>query len=302
VIEVKIPGVKGAYNATMIEYNEGYLMAFRYDVYTVPITQKTLKQNIGTILLDEKFRPKGPWHPCLGPDAYDPRLLKINDTIYMTFSSRDPLVPLEDPSCILNLCTLEDTGERFRINHHVILRAPFQLWWEKNWPPFEYRGKLLFEYTIYPQLIVDPSIENGLCEQVYDNTRIYPREEDNWNFGEIRGGTPAVLVDDVYLGFFHSCLKDTATLKSVYYAGAYTFAKEPPFDLQTISPKPLQHPSLYTSPKTPLTDSNVLFPGGLVVKNDKIYVCCGENDGAIKILVINKGKLFKSLKRVNLFQ
>ncbi len=66
----------------------------------------------------------------------------------------------------------------------------------------------------------------------------------HWEWGPIRGGTQAFLVDGEYLSFFHSS-KDMRSAHSPkdkishYFMGAYTFNPNPPFNITRISPEPI---------------------------------------------------------------
>lgn len=298
IIEIKIPGLKGAYNPSFIDFEDGYLMAFRYDTYKHPIALHLgdFYQYIGIVLLDKNFNPKGPWQPCIGNRTYDPRLLKIDDTIYMIFASASPSDPNSNLSSRLNLCTINYSEDGISIFNLNALNVSFQKKWEKNWVIFNYNHQILLEYEISPHVVLQPSLLNGSCIELIfdDNTKII-----KWPFGIIRGGTPALLVDGKYLGFFHSSQVDPYTRKYTYYVGAYTFLNAPPFTIDQVSATPFFHPDFYSTPKNAKTHSRVVFPGGFVVKKDKIYLCYGENDDAIKIMVLDKKGLFDSMRNVN---
>ena len=121
-------------------------------------------------------------------------------------------------------------------------------------------------------------------------------------FGE---GHLLFLIEDHYLTFFHSSRVEISSVSGgyqelrAYYVGALTFESEPPFYLKSISQSAISHPNFFTSPKTPLTDSLVVFPCGLVVEGNRIVVSYGENDGCIKIMELDKEKLYKSLVTVD---
>lgn len=297
IIEINIPGLKGAYNASLVDFEDGYLMAFRYDVYKEPIGLyiNDFYQYIGVILLDENFKPKSPWQTCIGNRTYDPRLLKVDDTIYMIFASSAPSDPHSCVSSRLNLCTINYSEEGIAVSNLNALNAPFQQKWEKNWVLFSYDSTIFLEYTISPHVILQPSILDGSCiDLIFNDSQII-----QWPFGIIRGGTPALLVDDKYLGFFHSSQIDPDTHKYTYYIGAYTFLNTPPFTIDQVSSSPFFHPDFFSTPKNAKTTSEVVFPGGFVIKNDKIYLCYGENDDAIKIMILDKKKLFASMRNID---
>ena len=206
IIEIKIPGLKGAYNPSIVDFEDGYLMAFRYDTYKEPIGLylDDFHQYIGVILLDQDFNPKGHWLPCVGNRTYDPRLLKVNKTIYMIFASPAPTDPNSNHSSRLNLCKIFYTEDKVFVSDQHALNVSFQNNWEKNWVLFSYHNQLLLEYMISPQIILQPSLHDGSCAELVFDENENQMGNIEWPYGIIRGGTPAILVDGKYLGFFHS--------------------------------------------------------------------------------------------------
>jgi predicted GH43/DUF377 family glycosyl hydrolase len=215
----------------------------------------------------------------------------------MIFASAKPGDAHSCHSSRLNLCTLQYSDNGIGVSNLNALTAPFQQLWEKNWVLFNHDNKILMEYTISPQVILEPSIEDGSCTAVLNSNESHPHIL--WPYGLIRGGTPALLVDGEYLSFFHSSKLNPHTNIYTYYIGAYTFAAEPPFGLTKISSLPFSHKDFYSTPKNAKTTSDVIFPGGFVLKNNKIYLCYGENDDAIKIMVIDKNKLYTTMQHVH---
>jgi predicted GH43/DUF377 family glycosyl hydrolase len=121
-----------------------------------------------------------------------------------------------------------------------------------------------------------------------------------WRWGEIRGGTPAALLDDEYFAFFHSSinLKSDCTVNSKlhYFIGAYTFSAQPPFEVIKISPSPLIAKGMYTKSNYSM---RVAFPGGYAVNNDDIYLAYGKDDWSIWIAKMSKKALLKSMISVD---
>lgn len=294
-----IPKVAGAYNASIIEFEEGFLMAFRYDKYKLPIYSNLNEfyQHIGLIQLDQQFHPIYPWTLCkeVGNRAYDPRLIKVGDSIYLIYTSARPSDAHSSLSSQLCFTKVHPLGRGFKVDFPKPLQKEGQQNWEKNWVPFNYENELMLAYTINPHEIIRPSLEDGLC------THLFKTEPPiTWNFGLIRGGTPAILIDNEYLAFFHSSQRNPENGRYTYYIGAYTFESTPPFSLTRISYKPFSHPDFYTTPETPLSTSLVLFPAGLAIKDNLIFVSYGENDGAIKVMEIDKQLLDESLRPVEI--
>jgi hypothetical protein len=74
-----------------------------------------------------------------------------------------------------------------------------------------------------------------------------------WGYGDMRGGTPAVYLNDSrYLSFFHSTndITTNGTQLKTYVFGAYVLDSKPPFSIQAISRQPPVHESMYTGPWT----------------------------------------------------
>ena len=153
---------------------------------------------------------------------------------------------------------------------------------EKNWSPFEYNGDLLLIYSIHPHLIFRPLDGTNTCE-----TFASTKGAIEWNWGELRGGSPALLIGDEYLSFFHSC-KSMPTAHSNgkqidhYFMGAYTFSAQPPFNVTRISPEPIVGKDFYHGPlHNTWKPLHVVFPGGFIFDNDYAWVFYGRQDHEI---------------------
>lgn len=294
---IDIPDAPWAYNASFIEYEEGFLMVFRYDTYKLPIPSNLpdFHNHVGLVQLDANFKPLKKWTFCkiLGNRAYDPRIFRLGNKIYILYASSAHDAPHPWISSTLCLTEVQKVANEFQVGFPLALKVPSQNKWEKNWVPFIYQNSLALSYTINPHLVVKPSFEDGLCSSL-STTSSLPRL---WKYGPIRGGTPAILVDGEYLAFFHSPTHSPIRGNCTYHMGAYTFQANVPFSLTKISPRPLSHPEFYTF-KSPVNPSHVVFPAGIVIKDETIYVCYGENDACIKVIEIDKQGLYRSLTAI----
>jgi hypothetical protein len=175
---------------------------------------------------------------------------------------------------------------------------PFEGWserWEKNWVPFVYDGKLLFAYSIVPHRILQP-VADGACTTI-SNTR----SQIKWFWGQLRGGTPALLDGNEYLAFFHSSKKIATTHSNGkpmphYVMGAYTFAARPPFEITRISAEPIVGQHFYEGPAyntwKPL---RVVFPGGYLVDDKYVWIVYGRQDFELWVAQLDKKGLYDSL-------
>lgn len=292
------------YNGSIIQYGEGYLLAYRYDIYRTP-TKENLQHNVTSpqskhfpyfqqyiclVQLNKNFQvvDKKPYFCSeLGNRSYDPRLVYIADELFLIYTCARS----EDIDSLRSswMCTskVHSDGKGFKCDPPLPLQLEPHTQFEKNWVPFDYNRTLHLGYTINPHVVLSSSPE-GNCSIIHKTSPSISKD-----FGIIRGGTPAILVDGEYLAFFHS------VLNGVYSMAAYTFEASPPFHLTRISPQVITHPDFYSTPKSnPISSYNVVFPAGIVADGDRIIVSYGENDVAVKVVEFDKKLLIKSLQPI----
>jgi hypothetical protein len=173
---------------------------------------------------------------------------------------------------------------------------------EKNWVPFEYEQKLLLAYSLVPHKIFTPVFGTGHCDTVVSSTSAI-----EWEWGELRGGTAALLDEGNYLSFFHSSQK-IATVHSHgkeifhYFMGAYTFAPTMPFNITHISPEPIVGKRFYEGAtyKPYWKPVQVVFPCGFIADDNYIWVTYGRQDHEMWVTTLDKRKLYASLVPVYL--
>ncbi|MBI2743547.1 MAG: hypothetical protein HYX48_06490 [Chlamydiales bacterium] len=167
-----------------------------------------------------------------------------------------------------------------------------QQFWQKNWTPFEWNKTLLFSYMINPHEIIYPNLKSGECYRIYET-----EAPITWEFGTLRGSTPAMLVDGEYLAFFHSGIlahSDVSWGEECwhYFMGAYTFSASPPFGLTQITTLPIVGKDFYTKSNHL---KRVIFPGGFVTSGSHIHVAYGKDDCEMWIATLDKEALKKAL-------
>jgi predicted GH43/DUF377 family glycosyl hydrolase len=140
---------------------------------------------------------------------------------------------------------------------------------EKNWLWWFHQDRLTVLYQSNPWKTAQ------FGEKWEDAT---PYEHDfgaAWGYGDIRGGTPPVLMDGLYWTFFHSSVPWVSRFRR-YYMGAVAFEAEPPFTPLLITHEPLLigNQNDRWAPGKPL----VVFPCGARIKDDKWLVTYGIND------------------------
>ena len=124
----------------------------------------------------------------------------------------------------------------------------------------------------------------------------------NWDWGVLRGGSPALIVGDEYLAFFHSSINFPSVYsngkKTLHYVmGVYTFSREPPYNLTRISPEPIVGKNFYhgRNDYTLWKPLHVVFPGGYIYDDRYIWVVYGRQDHEVWVAKLDKTMLLDSL-------
>lgn len=304
--KLSIPGFEHAYNPSIVRYDGKLLLSFRI----TPNPKSLFESQIGLIWLDEELKPMG--NPQIlnmreGSNvpsrAEDARLICVGNRLYIIYDdNRDPVITRGgfrvyvaelrydgESFCVLNIeCLKNFEGESSQRR-------------EKSWVPFDYQGDLLLAYSLDPHLIFSPIFGTETCETVAASSR-----ENRWKWGELRGGTPGLLIDEQYLAFFHSSItmaseQSGGELMQHYFIGAYTFMKDPPFALTKISPEPIIAKGFYSGQiyRYYWKPIRAVFPCGYLCEGQNIWIAYGRQDHEVWILKLDKQQLLDSLITVS---
>ena len=301
--QIEIPGFPLAFNPSILRTKEGLVMVFRY----APDRRYEWNSYIGVVelnenlelaseptLLDTRFGNR-----IIPSQSEDARMILYKDEIYLTYNDSEVARwPTDTQShkrdmYIAKLVKRDGNWEletATKLFHETDERL-----WQKNWIPFIWNQQMLLVYTTTPFEVVRPNLSHGDC-------RIFSRTmpKIRWDFGEPRGGTPALPIDGKYLSFFHSSkpMMSKVAKKNYlqhFYMGAYLFDATPPFAISHITPFPILAKEFYTDSEV---DKRVVFPGGFVEAGPYFYVIYGKDDREIWIAAVDKKKLLASMVRV----
>jgi hypothetical protein len=245
-LAVGTPGVR--FNTSLIEWKDGYLMAFRNgwrgsEIYVVP--------------LDGELREIGPavklnlTHSEANYGREDPRLFYFRGKIHVAY------IGVVGGSLIRHTSVLyARLSDSLRVEQVYCPHYPQRNLWEKNWSFFEHDGQLYAIYSIAPHRIL--SIDGERTKLAYETPTVAP-----WNPGtEMRGGASPVKVGDEFYHFFHS--RVASGNHRVYITGLYTFDAEPPFRVRRMIPDPIDVADRSTKPRDQY--ASVVFVCGAVLK------------------------------------
>ena len=305
---IEVPEFPHAFNPSLVRWQGRLLLSFRI----IPDIRSAFTSLIGLIWLDEQFRPEGTpqflqMRSQFSPvpsRAEDARLIVIGERLYIIYSDNEEPV-LSAGGFRMYVAELAYDRERFYFRDcEKLAHFPGEssLRREKNWVPFEYNQELFLAYSINPHLIFSPLFGSEGCDSIASTSaRI------EWTWGSLRGGTPALQLENgEYLAFFHSSVP-LETVHSCgrkilhYLMGAYTFSGESPFYLKRISSDPIVGQGFYSGPKyipywKPLL---VVFPGGFIMDEETIWLVYGKQDHEMWLAKIDKKALLSSLSPLN---
>lgn len=298
--QIKIPGYPNAYNPSLIPYKDGYLLSFRFRTRgpeTVNNQFRTDFSLVGLVRLNQKFKVSEKSVQLLNIMSYSPkfslttedaRLFKVGNRIFLFFNDVPPSqIPGQFAMYFGEL--IEDHGLFVLKEPAKLLHYPYVTPVEKNWSPFVSGNRLYVIYSDTPRVVLEVDLNTGYCQEV-----VRAISKAHWDLGEIRGGTPAYLVNDTFLTFFHSSFPVKIPKKRAYVMGAYTFDAEPPFSIRKMTSMPLGNLVDYTEDNVP----KVVFPGGLVVEDHLIHVAWGKGDKQIWMTTFDREKLLASMKNL----
>ncbi len=303
--QIKIPGHRGAFNPSIVRWSDGrLLLSFRSWEEGVQFPNL-----IGFVWLTEEFEVEGePMmlsiygdRPLAVSRAQDPRLIQVGSSYYIVYNNILNDVDLEVRRMVWAL--LRFNGKEFYIENPqyiTIFEGDKKNWREKNWAPFDLNGKLMFSYSLNPHRVFEPLFGTEECKTV-----ALTQAQIDWKWGELRGGTPAILDGDEYFGVFHTFV-DMKSVQSAgkkishYFMGAYRFQSEYPYALTQISPEPILGSQFYNAPEYPTWKPlRVVFPGGIVFNNEFVWVVYGRQDFETWVVKMDKQLLLESLMPVS---
>lgn len=210
------------------------------------------------------------------PWQADPRIFYIKSEKYIIFNTGHSSIPNEQ--YIVQLPG-KKTGPK---------RAKKILWGkrrlvEKNWSIFSYMEELYAIYSLSPFKLLKLVNTGSDYVATESHHQIFWDANSIELFGELRGGSSPILIDDMFLLVFQQHLAVQG--KKNYFAGALWFECTPPFRPLRISSFPifsLSEDERALKPEIPPNKSagEVFYPCGAVYRreNNSILVSYGIND------------------------
>jgi hypothetical protein len=207
-------------------------------------------------------------------EAEDPRMVKVNNKIYVVFIC---LSPYEGQNRCIAI-TEFDKFEPIYLQIENMQKNPI----EKNWAPFEKDGKLHFVYNYDPLVIITYDFnKDGICKVIYKQNNVDLPIKTETTF--LRGGSNLLHYrDNYYIGGCHSRIHDGTRF--------YHFTHIVLLDVVNWTIVFLSKPVIYNYKKNDIlrvNGTNVLFdmkpnciqdPISMYKKNDKYYITVNIRD------------------------
>lgn len=268
-------------------------------------------------------------YECQGME--DPRIVKIEDTYYLTYTAYDGINALGCLAISKDLIHFEKKGiivpqisyaafdqlaeqsspinkKYFRYNEHIgVLESDLEksLIWDKNviFFPRKIKGKFHFMHRIKPDIQIVVGVENlkDLTEAFYQdylsnfNDHVLLSSKHDHEISYVGGGCPPIETDQGWLIIYHG-VKD-GLYGYIYSACAALLDLEDPRKEIARLPYPLFKPELDWELKGEV--NNVCFPTGAVVFDDTLYIYYGAADERIATASVSLSGLIKELLLYN---
>nr|WP_315250696.1 pesticidal protein Cry7Aa [uncultured Flavobacterium sp.] len=257
----------------------------------------------------------------------DPRIVKIDDLYYLTYTGYDgtnalgclavskDLIHFEKKGIIvpqISFALFDELAEQespinhkyFRYNQHIgFVEADKEksLVWDKNviFFPRKIKGKFYFLHRIKPEIQIIVGIEDlkDLTEAFYQdylshfNDYVVLTSKFDHEISYIGGGCPPIETDQGWLLIYHG-VKDGLN-GYIYSACAALLDLENPSKEIARLPYPLFKPELDWELKGEV--NNVCFPTGAVVFDDSLYIYYGAADERVACASVSFSGLVKEL-------
>lgn len=286
------------YNPSIVEMGHTTLMAYRY---AIP-GHRLFNTAIGICEVDKHWNVKANSNRKLelirrqakATTYDDPRLFVYQGRLYLLYVN-GMLMPSGKWASSMFLADFERLNDRTyysalpnigkNLNAASVQNGAVEC--EKNWTPFENKGKLYFVYTINPLVVYEYDIASDKARLV--STTSF--DQSFWKYGEfLAGGTPLTKIGNEFVGFFHSYTNDDPDhpTQRTYHVGFWAMSAEAPYRVTRMSLVPYM-----TARRDPTRDRrsdkapwlpNCIFPGGFIERGDKVFIAQGWQDSSCEVV------------------
>ncbi len=304
--KIEIPQFPKAFNPSIIRWEGRILLSFRNianpkDSYN--------SSEIGLVWLDEDFQIAAePQILNLSNNevsrSEDARLIEVNGKLFMIYSDNED-EKITKGGFRVFVGELKEREGKFYLESKRKLteyEGKNENLREKNWTPFNFNNELYLSYSLNPHLVFKPLDNSSVSETVALSECPLPF----WVWGDLRGGTQTLKIEDRYLTFFHTAIRmatEHSNDKEMlhYFMGAAIFDSAPPFSMTYISKEPIIGAGFFTGQvhKQYWGSWRGIFPGGFICEGEHIYIVYGRQNCEMWVVKLDKKELMDSLVPVS---
>ncbi len=218
----------------------------------------------------------------------DPRLIQIQDRIYMTYSAYDGTTPR---IAVSSISTKDFLARRWGAWSMPDLLTP------QNVPnkdssilPEKINGKYMIFHRVNESICVDflDSLDFK-TQHVNKCIEIISPRKGMWDGGKVGISTPPVKTPEGWLLLYHG-----VSWSTTYRVGAVLLDLEDPTVVKARTAIPLLEPAEEYEHKGLVP--NVVFPCGMTIRNGTGYIYYGGGDSVIGVATIKMANLMKMLE------
>ncbi|MFA6005009.1 MAG: hypothetical protein WC775_00805 [Patescibacteria group bacterium] len=225
----------------------------------------------------------------VGSGCEDPRLTRIDDTVYMCYTAYDGV---NNPRVALTSILVDDLKNRKWIWTKPQLVSPPGID-DKDAClfPEKINGKFVFMHRIEPDIVLDYVDKLDFSENKWLQIRdVIPPRRNSWDSIKIGISAPPIKSKDGWVLFYHGInLADHE-----YRVGVMLLDLSNPGTVLSRSEYPLMEPE--TEYEKNGIVNNVVFPCGVALQNDTAYIYYGAADKVVCLSTIDFPALVAYLK------
>ncbi len=233
-------------------------------------------------------------HKFMSGDGYgsceDPRLTKLDDKLYMTYTAFNECNP---PSVVLSSINVKDFLEKkWKWEKPTLLSPPGEI--HKNWVifPEKINGKYAILHSISPKIQIDyfDSLEFKNCPHI-KSFHCFASRKNCWDNMVKGAGPPPINTEAGWLVIYHAINKQDP---SRYKLGAMILDHDNPTKIMYRSSYPILEPDAKYENEG--FKAGIVYACGAIVIDKQLFIYYGGADTVTCVATINLNQFLNKLK------
>jgi predicted GH43/DUF377 family glycosyl hydrolase len=220
----------------------------------------------------------------------DPRITKVDDTIFMTYVAFDGATP---PRAALTSIPVEDFLDRKwdKWETPKLISAPGMVNKSAVLFPEKINGKYVMLHRVYPNILVDELDDLKFDKGYLTGHYFIPPRKRFWDSKKVGAGAPPIKTKDGWLLIYQSVGYQDS---SRYKIGAMVLDKDNPGKVLYRTNNPIISPD--QSYENDGFKAGVVYPCGAVVKDNNLFVYYGGADSVVCAAEANLDTFLEQMK------